>query len=274
MAYLEPIDRLSDNLYVRLFEVARRPITEAWNAQEVRSSYWRLYLNAQDGAWLRWAGGDWLLTAGDVHFVPPWITFSCCCRRPVEHFYVHFDLVGLPGSVVREVFGAPQGIGAPPEVLALLPWALRDDGPSGEPAALLRAKALVHLALASLFEGLDPPRVARCRQVAAATRPVAAALRYIEEHLCDRLPNALLAQLCALSEDHFVRRFRACLGQTPTQYVLERRVANAAQRLAFGDETLERIAAGCGFANRHYFTRVFTQRMGVPPATYRRGARV
>ena len=50
----------------------------------------------------------------------------------------------------------------------------------------------------------------------------------------------------------------------------ERRVAWAARRLAFGDESIDAIALGAGFANRNYFTRVFTRHLGVPPAAYRR----
>lgn len=74
--------------------------------------------------------------------------------------------------------------------------------------------------------------------------------------------------------DHFGRVFRAYLGHTPAQYVLERRIAAATQELAFTGASLEQIAERLGFANRFHLTRMFTRRMGVPPAAYRRRVRV
>jgi len=77
-----------------------------------------------------------------------------------------------------------------------------------------------------------------------------------------------------MSEDHFIRRFRECVGQSPAQYIQEQRVARAAQRLVFTTESIDAIAAATGFANRFYFSRVFTRHMGTSPAAYRNAPRV
>jgi len=54
-----------------------------------------------------------------------------------------------------------------------------------------------------------------------------------------------------------------------TGYVRERRIARAAELLLTSAWDLERIASASGFPNRHYLSRVFRQRMGLPPAAYR-----
>jgi transcriptional regulator GlxA family with amidase domain len=100
------------------------------------------------------------------------------------------------------------------------------------------------------------------------------ALRFVDEHLAERLTVTALARQCRLSEHHYSRVFHARLGRTPTRYIQERRVAVAAERLVSGPDPIERVAADAGFANRYHFTRVFTRCMGVPPATYRRTGRV
>ncbi|NUP98900.1 MAG: helix-turn-helix transcriptional regulator, partial [Armatimonadetes bacterium] len=141
-------------------------------------------------------------------------------------------------------------------------------------AALLRVKALVDLALAELLVLTPLPAGWRQRGLRLGSSAIGPALRYIEEHLDQPLTNQRLAATCAVSTDHFIRRFRELVGQSPAQYVLERRVTQAAQWLAFGSDSIDRIAARAGFANRHYFSRVFAQRMGVPPAAYRRTSRV
>ena len=73
-----------------------------------------------------------------------------------------------------------------------------------------------------------------------------------------------------MSEDHFGRLFRKSVGSTPAQYVLERRIAAVTQALLFTNDSIDQIANRLGFANRHHLTRMFTRRMGVPPAAYRR----
>jgi hypothetical protein len=45
--------------------------------------------------------------------------------------------------------------------------------------------------------------------------------------------------------------------------------AAAADALVSTQHSIEEIAQSCGFANRYHFTRVFSQRMGCPPARYR-----
>lgn len=268
----DQVVRIDDRLYLRLFDVRRLAIDADWSARDVRSTFWRLYVNNRDGAELVQAAGSYRLTPGEVHFVPAWVPFSCRCTGPVSHFYVHFELLGLPAVVVREVFDRPVSIGAEPSVLAwadALTGALPD-----ELAALSRAKGMVHLAVARLFEALSPTAQRRCRQFLAGDEAVRPALRLIEDHFDQALDNASLARQCNLSEDHFIRRFRETVGQTPAQYVLDRRVTEAAQLLLFGTDSIDRIAARCGFPNRHYFSRVFKQRVGLPPAAYRRSSRV
>jgi transcriptional regulator GlxA family with amidase domain len=81
---------------------------------------------------------------------------------------------------------------------------------------------------------------------------------------------AALAAAAGQGVDAFHRAFRAGSGQTPAQFLIERRVARAAGLLTGGDMPLAGIARACGFPNRHYLTRMFTRRMGASPAAYRR----
>jgi transcriptional regulator GlxA family with amidase domain len=128
--------------------------------------------------------------------------------------------------------------------------------------------------LGAALELLPSGALAQFDQQSAGRDPVAPALRHIEANLHAKLAIPHLARLCQLSVDHFSRVFRQLLGQTPTRHIQERRVAVAAERLIATNEDIARIASETGFANRYHFTRVFTARMGVPPATYRRTGRV
>jgi transcriptional regulator GlxA family with amidase domain len=139
-----------------------------------------------------------------------------------------------------------------------------------QPAITCLVKSAIYRALSSLFAHLDAEQRQRIAQHTASDNPVGPALAYIDANLADDLPNALLARRCGFSIDHFVRLFRARLNQTPAQYVLERRLNRAAERLVFSDDSIDGIASDCGFPDRFYFTRMFRRRMGLPPAAYRR----
>ncbi|MCS7049608.1 MAG: AraC family transcriptional regulator [Verrucomicrobiae bacterium] len=249
-------DNLQDQLFVKVFTAARVTIDPSWCSRDVCSGYWRLYRNGRDGASVLWQGGEYRLTPRALHVIPAWVRFSCLCRKPVDHFYVHFELIGLTAVTVRRLFQKPMSL---------------PDQSLPDPTNVFRVKAWVYEAMAELFATVPSQR---WTELHAAQTRIAPALRYIEDHLGESLTNAYLATLCHCSEDHFIRLFRRTLGQPPAQYILERRIAAATQRLAFGDESIEQIAETLGFANRYHFTRMFTRRMGVGPATYRQQARV
>ncbi len=263
-----------DRLNLRVLTWGSLRIGTEWNAADVRSSYWRLYRNSSHGASLSLPVGSYTLTPGQFHFVPPWVHFSCRCRTELDHWYVHFDTIGLPGGVIRDIFSAPCALPQDEALNAALA-ALLDGQTYGHPLAFqLALKGLVHTALAKLMAQLPPPEADRCAMLAQGDHPVQAALSHIESHLRETLSNDLLAQLCHYSEDHFIRVFRQITGQSPAQYIIERRVAKAANLLLFSDASIEQVAERSGFPNRFYFSRVFSKRLGVSPAAYREATRV
>lgn len=97
-----------------------------------------------------------------------------------------------------------------------------------------------------------------------------AALSWINENLSQPIGNPDLAERCGMSQDHFIRTFAKFIGQTPAQYVIERRIAAASERLLFSDDSIEQIATATGFANRFHFSRTFARQMNTSPAAYRK----
>lgn len=265
-------------LQFELLEADVRWIGAEWDTTEVCSSFWRLYVNNRDGAWLELSDGHvYELTGGQVYLVPAWVRFHCRHRdRRVEHFYVHFDVRGLPGAIVRQAFARPMDLGAvaafEPMVgmLRTRPWELGTDG--FVVGSLMQA--LLHLAISVAWGRLSGKQAAACRAFVQGEHRFGTVLSRIEEGLDEPLDNAELARLCHLSRDHFARRFHEQIGQPVRAYIRERRVARAAELLRFTDQTIDAIAQATGFADRFYFSRVFRQVMGTPPAGYRKAKRV
>ncbi|HET6804118.1 MAG TPA: AraC family transcriptional regulator [Frateuria sp.] len=89
-------------------------------------------------------------------------------------------------------------------------------------------------------------------------------------HLADGIALTDLAAACALSPSAFVHAFKRSTGFSPHQWLIQRRVELATERMADAAACLADIALECGFADQSHFTRAFMARMGVSPGTWRR----
>jgi AraC-like DNA-binding protein len=92
---------------------------------------------------------------------------------------------------------------------------------------------------------------------------------YIESHLKDKITVADLAKISCLSVSRFHRVFKKTAGQSPTEFIIACRVRKAQSLLTTTDMSLAEIADNVGFGNVNYFSRIFKQHSGTPPAAYR-----
>ena len=123
--------------------------------------------------------------------------------------------------------------------------------------------------MATLEQDLPSEKVALIRQVADGQLDLLEVLQFIDHNIHEPLDNGRLAEIAHSSESCFIRRFREAMSQTPARYVQDRRVARAAELLVCTNYSIDEVAQRCGFANRYYFSRVFSERVGRPPVRYR-----
>lgn len=161
---------VADHQHVRLLDADYLTIDARWNVQNVRSGHWRLYVNNRSGADVRWAGGTYRLIARRIHFIPAWVHFHCHNVRPVQHFYLHFDMIGLPGAVVRSVFNRPFTLDKSPELETLADRVMSCLSELGadDLRTAAKAKGLTHLALAELFDQLPAEDRLKCHEFVVA----------------------------------------------------------------------------------------------------------
>jgi AraC-like DNA-binding protein len=83
---------------------------------------------------------------------------------------------------------------------------------------------------------------------------------------------AALASERGMSRSAFSHHFRARTGLTPSRFMTEVRVQEAARLLVTTRLPLERIARDCGFANANHFGKVFRRFRQQRPSAYRHSA--
>ena len=92
------------------------------------------------------------------------------------------------------------------------------------------------------------------------------ALDYIAAHDTEeRLPVEDLARVCGISQVYLRRLFREALGQTPVEYIRDRRLHYARELLSLGEYTVAEVCAQCGFGDVSYFTRCYGKKYGITP---------
>jgi AraC family transcriptional regulator len=136
-----------------------------------------------------------------------------------------------------------------------------------------RAEAFINLASALISPALRPASDDVMPQFVAGGlapwqfRRIAA---HVAAHIDQPLNVSTLAVLAKRSGAQFCRSFKVSFGQTPSAYVLQKRIDHA-KRLMFQTRLpLAQIALACGFADQAHFSTRFRGLTGESPNRWRR----
>lgn len=95
---------------------------------------------------------------------------------------------------------------------------------------------------------------------------------YIQEKFSDsNLSIAILAEKANLSESRYRELFREAMGITPSEFMIQTRIAHACHLLQTTGMSIGKIANCCGYQDIAYFSRFFRKKIGVSPMAYRKG---
>mgnify|MGYP004519504299 CR=1 FL=1 len=94
-------------------------------------------------------------------------------------------------------------------------------------------------------------------------------LTYIDKNFSKQISLDDIARTFFVSPYHLARQFKAETGYTVNQYIQQRRLGMAEQRLAFEQTSIKKIACECGYSNLKYFYSVFKNKTGHTPNEFR-----
>src|SRR4030095_12867679 len=83
-----------------------------------------------------------------------------------------------------------------------------------------------------------------------------------------------VAKEIGMSPYHFIRLFKAVLGETPQQCQLYARLESAKHDLLATDTSITEICMKAGFSSLGTFSYVFARRVGMTPTSYRQKFRL
>ena len=97
-----------------------------------------------------------------------------------------------------------------------------------------------------------------------------ALVRFIDEHLSERLTVEYVAHSVHLSSAGIYKCMRQSFDCTLGEYVTAKRIERAKELLEDRDLSIDRIAEAVGFSDCAYFSRCFKKQAGCSPREYRR----
>jgi len=143
------------------------------------------------------------------------------------------------------------------------------DIPSAEGSKALLEKQILHEIVRIAFD-LAPALADATMSADAAGDTIGRALVFIEGNLFEPLDVTRLCAATRTSESTLLRAFKREVGQTPSSYVRQRRLDEAARLLAAGDHKVGDVALLIGYEDIGAFARAFKDRFGVSPRDYGR----
>lgn len=94
-------------------------------------------------------------------------------------------------------------------------------------------------------------------------------IQYIQQNLYQTdLSLATAAQKSFVSDVYFRKLFKEHFGISPKQFVIQRRIQQAASLILAGYCSLHEVAEMCGYPDYKHFTTEFKRIMGVSPSQY------
>lgn len=234
---------------------------QQWNQMGVLSPFGRIYYMIADGGWLETPQGRIDLQPGYMYLIPPYTRVDLRTSFRIEKFYFHFTL-RYAGSEILEGLQQCFQLPLPQERLNRLLMLYQD----GSLPDLLELKGIAYSTLAEFIRNSLPDLSLRLL-LASEYQTLYA---YVDQHLSAHLSAARVCEALDLPYESLRRRFRQDNSITLNQYIQGRIIQKAALQLLMTKQTISDVAAGLGFQDEFYFSRVFKQKMEYSPREYRR----
>jgi AraC family transcriptional regulator len=202
---------------------------------------------------------------GELH------TYEYDALQPSKHLFIHFGFSDenpildlLP--ILRP--GGPSCIAMDNELLVGIMKQILHIAYTSSDRLQHRGSSLL-LALLTELNGIanDKPTSTQIKPIPSQ---ILKALDYIDKHLEESISVDKLASRVGWSHEHFSRSFVQCMGLTPKETIIQRRIERACQLLLYEEWSIKEVAFQVGFTDENYFSRLFKNVKGLTASKYRK----
>jgi AraC-like DNA-binding protein len=259
-----PLGAKPEEVEIVLHEVGYLPHRPHWNYSKVFSPFWRFYYDLKAGHKVVFPDREVVLGPDRLVLIPDHQLFQTIGTGPRPKFWQAFSYACqlAPGQAIPvELTATTAEKRLIHDLICLL----------NEPRAQLDRHRVYHHSLALLHLALGRPEIA---WQTARSLSMASVIRHIQENYARPLYIEDLARIAGMSETAFRRKFQTSRGVSPSRFIAQVRIREAAHLLATSTLDMGPIAERTGLPNAAYMSRIFKQITGASPAGFRRNSRL
>lgn len=278
---------METDLALSLLNIGHIGPNEQWNWHNVYSPFARMYYVTNGDAKILMNEHIYNLKPNRLYLIPPFTLHSCKSIDIFHHFYIHFYEKTIRRESVFDKYIFPFEVEATELDLKLMERLLSinpdrelkniDPQEYDNPHTIsnyiadntrlplhsrLETQGILCQLLASFFKNIT-------KKTEDKDRRIVKCLQYIHENIDRYLTVEKLANIACVSEDHFIRLFKANLNRTPLQYINSKKIEYIQLLLISSELSIQDIAHKLSIDNIPYFNRLFKQHTGFTPSEYR-----
>lgn len=257
-----------------------------WNWKGINSPFARLYLVKEGKAKVHIQNNIYPLQPGYLYLIPPFTLHSYECCEYFSLFYFHIYEKQTLNMRILEEFNFPFEIKATEwdiklaeRLLEINPGReLKRYDPSfyDNTSTLLQSitkdtQAPYHLSVETkgiLYQLFSRFIGHATFKLEIADNRILKVLHFIRKNIDKSISVDQLAEMCYLSNDHFIRLFKKETHYTPMQYINQKKIEKAQLMLITTNHSIKDIAYSLSFNNISYFNRLFKRITGFTPGNY------
>ena len=263
-----------------------------WNWQKVSSPFIRIFYIVEGEAILHLPEEDMLLKPGYMYMIPAFVIHSYECHGIFKLYYIHM-YEGFKNEVnLQDTYELPTEVRAGNSIRQLFEYVssqypdamLPEPDPKSYDTSAQTSNYVERYMNMELWEKMELRgamlmimshfiREAK-PHIWTSDERMKQVLRYIHEHIADKIDVEDLANLASITKTYFIRLFKQEFGLSPVQYINLKKVERAQLLLYTTDCSVKEVAYKLGFSDHSYFIRLFHKVAGITPQEYRRQLRL
>lgn len=238
--------------------------TKSWKYTSVDKNFHRLLLVVKGSAFWKNGSTTYHAKKGDVIWLPPYFNYHAF-NDELPFTYLSFTFLIQDEAFPCTEAWNPLFLNTDYELMNKLFSAALNSFIFKKPGFQIEIKAL----LLNVIYHICSVRTSYLTNV-SVPKIIKKGYDYMNQHYYEtNLSINKLAEMCHISVKHFSRVFSDSFHIAPKKYLLDIRIEQAKNLLAFTPESVSKISALTGFSDVYHFSKTFKKFVGCSPRKYR-----
>ena len=208
------------------------------------------------------------IETGDLIIIPPYLehTEQSIPGTPLEYYVLGIDGIAFQEedqSASAQIFCNFDNLSLISDLFAQMLYEVRNQSYGSDKICQNLLEVLILRIIRS--QHLIPVAISPTHM----TKECAQIKEYLDANYADQITLDTLTELTHMNKYYMAHSFARYTGQSPIQYLNQRRLQAACTLLEDTDHSISSIAESVGFSSQSYFTQAFRKKYGTTPIRYR-----